>query len=37
MSLRQAFSGPHWSQKVTGAGERSEHEIDDLIAYLKKL
>ncbi len=36
-TLREALSGPHSSQKVTGDGELSENEIDDLIAYLKTL
>jgi len=36
-TLREALSGPHSSQNVTGLGELSEHEIDDLIAYLKTL
>jgi len=36
-TLREALSGPHSAQKVTGLGELTEKEIDDLVAYLKTL
>jgi YVTN family beta-propeller protein len=36
-TLRDALSGPHSAENVTGVGELSSHELDDLIAYLKSL
>jgi YVTN family beta-propeller protein len=36
-TLREALSGPHNCQKVTGIGELAEQELTDLIAYLKSL
>ena len=36
-TLRDALSGPHSAENVTGLGELSEQELDDLIAYLKSL
>jgi YVTN family beta-propeller protein len=36
-TLREALSGPHSADNVTALGELSEHELDDLIAYLKSL
>jgi YVTN family beta-propeller protein len=36
-SLRDALSGPHSAESVTGLGELTEAELDDLIAYLKTL
>jgi YVTN family beta-propeller protein len=36
-TLREALSGPHSAQKVTGLGELTGQEIDDLVAYLKTL
>ena len=34
-TLREALSGPHSADNVTGLGELSDQELDDLIAYLK--
>ncbi len=36
-SLREALAGPHSADSVTGQGELSAQELDDLIAYLKSL
>ena len=36
-TLRDALSGPHSADNVTGLGELTEQELDDLIAYLKSL
>jgi YVTN family beta-propeller protein len=36
-TLRDALSGPHSADNVTGLGELSAQELDDLIAYLKSL
>jgi cytochrome c peroxidase len=36
-TLRDALKGPHSPESVTALGELSEHELDDLIAYLKSL
>jgi YVTN family beta-propeller protein len=36
-TLRDALSGPHSAENVTGLGDLSEGELDDLIAYLKCL
>jgi YVTN family beta-propeller protein len=36
-TLREALSGPHSADSVTGLGEISDQELDDLIAYLKTL
>jgi YVTN family beta-propeller protein len=36
-SLRQALTGPHATESVTGLGELTENELDDLIVYLKSL
>ena len=36
-SLRDALSGPHSAESVTGLGELTTQELDDLIAYLKSL
>jgi YVTN family beta-propeller protein len=36
-TLRDALSGPHSADNVTALGELTEHELDDLIAYLKSL
>jgi len=36
-TLRDALSGPHSAENVTGLGELSERELEDLIAYLKSL
>jgi YVTN family beta-propeller protein len=36
-TLHQALSGPHSADNVTGLGELTEQELDDLIAYLKSL
>jgi YVTN family beta-propeller protein len=36
-SLHEVLTGPHSAEKVTGLGELSPQEIDDLIAYLKSL
>lgn len=36
-SLRDALSGPHSPQKVSGQGELTPTELDDLIEYLKTL
>jgi YVTN family beta-propeller protein len=36
-TLREALSGPHSADNVTGLGELTERELDDLIAYLKSL
>ena len=36
-TLREALSGPHSADNVTGLGELSDTELDDLIAYLKTL
>ena len=36
-TLRDALSGPHSADNVTGLGELTTEELDDLIAYLKSL
>jgi YVTN family beta-propeller protein len=36
-TLRDALTGPHNPEDVTGLGSLSEQELDDLIAYLKSL
>ncbi len=36
-TLREALSGPHSADNVTGLGELSDQDLDDLIAYLKTL
>ena len=36
-TLRDALSGPHSADNVTGLGELTEQELDDLIAYVKSL
>jgi YVTN family beta-propeller protein len=36
-TLREALSGPHNCQKVTGIAELADQELNDLIAYLKTL
>jgi len=36
-TLREALSGPHSADAVTGLGELSEQELSDLVAYLKAL
>jgi YVTN family beta-propeller protein len=36
-TLRDALVGPHSAESVTGLGEVSSQELDDLIAYLKSL
>jgi YVTN family beta-propeller protein len=36
-TLRDALRGPHSAESVTGLGELTEPEIDDLVAYLKSL
>jgi cytochrome c peroxidase len=36
-TLRDALKGPHSPEEVTGLGELSENELDDLIAYVKSL
>ena len=36
-SLRETLSGPHSADSVTGLGELSDKELDDLLAYLKSL
>ncbi len=36
-TLREALSGPHSPEAVTGLGELTDPELDDLIAYLKTL
>jgi YVTN family beta-propeller protein len=36
-TLRDVLSGPHSAEDVTGLGELSSQELDDLIAYLKSL
>ncbi len=36
-TLRDALTGPHEPDSVTGLGELSRDEIDDLVAYLKSL
>jgi len=36
-TLRDALSGPHSADNVTGLGELTAPELDDLIAYLKSL
>ena len=36
-TLREALSGPHSAESVTGLGELSSQELDDLIAYLQSL
>ena len=37
VSLREALAGPHRAGAVTGLGELTEGELDDLLAYLKTL
>jgi YVTN family beta-propeller protein len=34
-TLREALSGPHSAEAVTGLGELSQQELSDLLAYLK--
>ena len=36
-TLHDALGSPHSADNVTGLGELSEQELDDLIAYLKSL
>jgi YVTN family beta-propeller protein len=36
-TLRDALKGPHSPENVTAMGDLTEHELDDLIAYLKSL
>ncbi|WZO97013.1 cytochrome c peroxidase [Isosphaeraceae bacterium EP7] len=36
-TLRDALKGPHSPEEVTGLGELTEQELDDLIAYVKSL
>ncbi len=36
-TLREALRGPHSVENVTGLGDLSDNELDDLIAYLKTL
>jgi cytochrome c peroxidase len=36
-TLRDALTGPHSAENVTGLGDLSSQELDDLIAYLKSL
>jgi YVTN family beta-propeller protein len=36
-TLREALTGPHSADNVTGLGELSSQELDDLIAYLNSL
>jgi YVTN family beta-propeller protein len=36
-TLREALTGPHSPDSVTGLGELSERELDDLVEYLKSL
>ena len=36
-TLRDALKGPHSPEEVTGLGEFSDDELDDLIAYIKSL
>jgi cytochrome c peroxidase len=36
-SLRDTLAGPHAADSVTGLGELSGAELDDLIEYLKSL
>ena len=36
-TLRDALKGPHSPEEVTGLGEFSDEELDDLIAYIKSL
>jgi YVTN family beta-propeller protein len=36
-TLREALKGPHSPESVTGLGELSDGELDDLVAYLKSL
>ena len=36
-TLRDVLTGPHGAEGVTGLGELSTQELDDLIAYLKSL
>jgi YVTN family beta-propeller protein len=36
-TLRDALTGPHSADSVTGSGELTDTELDDLIAYLKAL
>jgi YVTN family beta-propeller protein len=36
-TLRDALTGPHNPDSVNGLGGLTEHELDDLIAYLKSL
>jgi YVTN family beta-propeller protein len=36
-TLREALSGPHSAETVTGLGELSDQELSDLISYLKTL
>ena len=36
-TLREALTGPHSADSVTGLGELSDNDLDDLIAYLKSL
>lgn len=36
-TLREVLTGPHNPQRVTGQGELTDEELEDLIAYLKSL
>ena len=36
-TLRDALKGPHSPEEVTGLGEFTDEELDDLIAYVKSL
>ena len=36
-TLREALIGPHSADNVTGLGDLSDKDLDDLIAYLKSL
>ena len=36
-TLRDLLTGEHSPEVVTGAGQLTEEELDDLIAYLKSL
>ena len=36
-TLRDALKGPHSTEEVSGLGELTDAEIDDLVAYLKTL
>ena len=36
-TLRDVLVGPHNPESVTGLGELTDAEVDDLVAYLKSL